>query len=171
MGGRAGVSRSMSGPKLQTPVHSAALNHMVLNLALEVLIRQTSQGISVREGKSCSCTLQWQVKHGSSVAKTSLPISAAVQLLRGSKYMQGHKNVTALLGGSEITHKHSNKERNSVLTCTDGAAGVWSREQDVALGTVNQAGTLLSVTPQVLLSVRHHLYYTQVSLIQHLLLL
>lgn len=33
----------------------------------------------------CLDTLHWQVKHGSSVANTSLPISVAVQLLRGSE--------------------------------------------------------------------------------------
>lgn len=33
----------------------------------------------------CFYTLHWQVKHGSSVANTSLPISVAVQLLRGSE--------------------------------------------------------------------------------------
>lgn len=38
MDGRSGVSRSMSGPKSQTPNHWTALNHMVCNLNLKVPI-------------------------------------------------------------------------------------------------------------------------------------
>lgn len=40
---------------------------------------------------------------------------------------------------------------------THGAAGVCSREEDMVFGAVHQAGTLLPVTTQVLLPVRHYL--------------
>lgn len=115
--------------------------------------------------KCCRCgTLHWQVKQGSSVAKTSLPISAAVQLLRGSKHTHIRTDVTEL---GDRNNTRCITEWSSVLTCTDRTAGVWTREQDVALRTVDQTGTLLSVTPQVLLSIRHHLGYTQVGLLRY----
>lgn len=74
----------------------------------------------------------------------------------------GPRQVLALAGktgvvcGQQLT---ANPRRSAVTErlCTDRTAGVWSGEQDVTLRTVNQTGTLLSVTAQVLLSIRHHL--------------
>lgn len=62
---------------------------------------------SMRKSRPC-VTLQWQVKQGSSVANTSLPIRAAVQLLRGSKH-KDHTNVTVhsrIICGT-VYHRHA----------------------------------------------------------------
>lgn len=60
---------SMSNPKHTHKRHSISMLHNGFTMAFTVRLD----------------TLHWQVKHGSSVANTSLPISASVQLLRGSE--------------------------------------------------------------------------------------
>lgn len=72
------------------------------------------------------------------------------------------RQVLALAGeagvicGQDLVTNQSSRTVTEGL-CTDRTAGVRSREEDVAPGTVHQAGALLTVAPHMLLPIWHHL--------------